>query len=102
MVCGRDDGFLQSTVRAGRFILYDDPSFKIIRNRFNRIEEKYLAKPNQSVGISFGGGKTQQQHICGGCGEVSYIWRRAAQCSRHNDARLRPIKLTQNYIDDIF
>ena len=71
MVCGRDDGFLQSTVRAGRFILYDDPSFKIIRNRFNRIEEKYLAKPNQSVGISFSGGKTQQR-ICGGCGEVSY------------------------------
>ena len=101
MVCGRDDGFLQSTVRAGRFILYDDPSFKIIRNRFNRIEEKYLAKPNQSVGISFGGGKTQQC-ICGGCGEVSYSGGVRHNAPRHNDARLRPIKLTQNYIDDIF
>ena len=32
-------------------------------------------------------------HILAACGY---------NASSHNDARLRPIKLTQNYIDDIF
>ena len=110
MVCGRDDGFLQSTVRVrgARLILYDrawDPNFKIYSKFILNIDFKC----RWLMCLCFIGEEKQQRRWDAAVQLWWLWWGRChipAACGynapRHNDARLRPIKLTQNYIDDIF
>ena len=113
MVCGRDDGFLQSTVRVQgeRFILYDrawDLNFKI----YSKFILNSDFKCRWLMCLCFIGEEKQQNLISRRSSSSSAAVVAVVRCHipaacgynapRHNDARLRPIKLTQNYIDDIF
>ena len=120
MVCGRDDGFLQSTVRVrgARLILYVWPFLrsKLLNSRFilNLFSILILNVDGWCVSVLLAK-KSSKTKPAGGERDAAAVqlwwlwWGRChipAACGysapRHNDARLRPIKLTQNYIDDIF